>query len=61
MTDGCLGKIFVMSFWLGQLSGFLQGCIWFASLKHLGIFNMHIPTRLKSTDFFFLNWPSSIF
>lgn len=42
-----------MSFWLGQLSGFLQGGIWFASLKHLGIFTMHIPTSLKSTGLFF--------
>lgn len=50
-----------MSFWLGQLGGFLQGGIWFESLKHLGIFIMHIPTSLKSTDFFFFNWPSSIF
>lgn len=42
-----------MSFWLGQLSGFLQGGIWFASLKHLGIFTMHIATSLKSTGLFF--------
>lgn len=46
-----------MSFWLGQLRVFffiLQEDIWFAALKHIGIFTMQIPTSLNTTDFIYL-------